>query len=170
MANKTNNTDVKKDRMELIKRSAQLAQELSQMKRQFAEAMLVCDTQTEAAIRAGYSKASARVKGSELMAEPDVIEYIQTLQSLNEIGAMLDNQAVIRLQYQVYERAVQADDLKAQNTALDQLAKMIGTYSGKTAGRKDETSETPKTKKETENIMDLLKDIKGRSKVHLTEN
>ncbi|MGK5746903.1 terminase small subunit [Proteus mirabilis] len=52
---------------------------LTLKKKKFAEALHRGLNQREAAIDAGYSENSARVKGSQLAADPDVRKYLQML-------------------------------------------------------------------------------------------
>lgn len=54
---------------------------LSPQRKRFADALLTCRNQTEAAIEAGYSKKTATVKASSLLAIVNVKEYIDFQQS-----------------------------------------------------------------------------------------
>ena len=117
-----------RDKEKYLKKAAMLGQELNPAMREFCEAMLWCDTATAAAIHAGYSEQTARQKASKLMADPRITDYIEALQACREITSALDDQSIIRMQLTVYQKALEDNDLKACNTAVDQLAKMMGTY------------------------------------------
>lgn len=56
---------------------------LTGQKKKFADALKKGMTQREAAVEAGYSEKTARVKGSQLAGDPDVITYLERSDEVN---------------------------------------------------------------------------------------
>nr|EMB6209864.1 terminase small subunit [Morganella morganii] len=56
---------------------------LTGQKKKFADALKKGMTQREAAVEAGYSEKTARVKGSQLARDPDVITYLERSDEVN---------------------------------------------------------------------------------------
>jgi phage terminase small subunit len=163
----TEKNSILKDRKRMVDQTAMAASEITPQMREFCEAYLWCDTATAAAVHAGYSKNTATVKASKLLDDERVQEYIKCLQAMREVTSALTSQSLIRLQLALHDKAIESDDLKAANTALDQLAKMLGTYNstkGKIAAQGNDTNGEPITKDKQEDMIDLVKSIEERSK------
>ena len=161
----TEKNSILKDREILTKRIAELAAELTPQMREFCEASLWCETATAAAIHAGYSKQIARIRASKLMADERIVNYIEALQEMREIVSALDHQSVIRMQLAVHDKAMKNGDLKAANTALDQLAKMIGTYNSTKKSMSDKNNSDSRINKDQQaEMLDLVTKIEERSK------
>lgn len=122
------NNGVLRDPKKLIKKANEIATELTERKKEFCHAMLTAESATAAALAAGYAPKSARITASQLLTEPLIQEYIGILSLLRAQAKAIDATEIISLQLKTYYDAVQAGDLKAANTALDQLAKMNGLY------------------------------------------
>jgi len=83
---------------------------------------------TQAAIRAGYSKASARYIGYELLKKPHIQKMVQDIQ--RERAARLDLDA-LWLKDQMkdcYVAAREKGDLKSAARLLESLGKLIGAF------------------------------------------
>lgn len=66
---------------------------LTEQKKKFADALKTGVTQREAAIHAGYSEKTAKVKGSRLAKDIDIIAYLKRLESAHPTGEQV-NQVV----------------------------------------------------------------------------
>lgn len=166
------------DKNRLLHRAKELALELKPQMREFCEAIASnrFDTNTAAAVHAGYAENTARIKASGLLSREDVQEYIQILRSIREITSAIDDQTIVRMQLTVYDDAMAKGDLKAANTAVDQLAKMHQLYKNTTAGsnhggkiadQKKTQDAFDKSKENMAEIMDLARDIRSREEFHL---
>jgi len=151
-----------KDKEKWMKKVAILASELTPQQREFCEAYLWTDTGTAAALHAGYSDSCANVTASKLLKQPAIQEYIEALQAVREIASSIDDMTIIRMQLNIYQMAVEDKDLKAANTALDQLSKMIGTYNKAKSKPKDEDLMSSKDEQEKQNIVDIIKKVGER--------
>ena len=57
---------------------------LTGQKKMFADALMKGSTQQQAAIQAGYSEKTAKVKGSQLAKDKDVIAYMERVRGINQ--------------------------------------------------------------------------------------
>ena len=107
---------------------------------------------TQAAIRAGYSKASARYIGYELLKKPHIQELVREVQ--RERAERLDLDAIwLKDQLQdCYAAAREKGDVKSAVKALDSLGKLIGAF-----GKHNDQKLGIKSEAEAEAIRDKLK-------------
>lgn len=145
------------DKKHLIEKCRLAVENLSAQQREFCHAMLTAESQTAAAITAGYAEKSARSKASQLMMMPEVQEYIGLLGLLRSQAQAIDATEIISLQLRTYYEAMELGDIKAANTALDQLAKMNGLYNrlGSAPMSAKELKNKPKDEQESE-IADMI--------------
>ena len=107
---------------------------------------------TQAAIRAGYSKASARQIGYDLLKKPYIQKMVQDIQ--RERAERLDLDALwLRDQLQdCYAAAREKGDLKSAVKALDSLGKLIGAF-----GKHNDQKYSIKTDAEANALREKLK-------------
>ena len=152
----------------IVEEMNDLLQSMSPMKREFCHAMQTAESGKAAAISAGYSPNSASCKASQLLTEPAIQRYIGLLGLLRAQVTAMDSREVMSLQLAHYYRCVEEGDLKESNKALDQLAKMTGSYTGGVDSRsvpnaKEIGGLTEEDKEQTaEDMLDLLKVVQER--------
>lgn len=61
---------------------------LTGQKKKFADALMKGSNQRQAAIQAGYSEKTAKVKGSQLAKDKDVIGYMERVRAVNPADSM----------------------------------------------------------------------------------
>jgi|GEM_PF-4298872 len=113
---------------------------------------MVRPNKTQAAIRAGYSKASARYIGYELLKKPHIQILVREVQ--RERAALLDLDAVwLRDQLQdCYAAAREKDDLKSAARLLESLGKLMGAF-----GKHNDQKKGITTQAEADSIRAKLK-------------
>lgn len=165
------NNGLIRDPKVLQEKAKRVSAALSPQQREFCHAMLTAESQTAAAIAAGYSPQSARSKASQLLILPEVQEYLGILALMRAQAAAIDAAQIIALQLQTYYEARDKDNLTAANVALDQLAKMSGLY--KPLGNSKLATELPTAKEfkemskderndELEEMMNILNETAQR--------
>lgn len=94
----------------------------------FCEEYMVDLNGTQAAIRAGYSEASARQIADENLSKPVIRDKISALQAekSNELG--ITSKWVMEQFKAIYERSVSIGELNAANKSVEMLGKMIGAF------------------------------------------
>lgn len=151
----------------LIKELNKAAEDLSPMKKEFCHAMLTAESQTAAAITAGYSPQSAKSKASQLLVEPAVQHYLGLLGLMRSQVVALDTKQIQSLQLKQYYECVSEGNLKEANVALNQLAKMSGVYDNSALAKAPsakEVAQMPDKEKDNEvnEMAELLKLVEER--------
>lgn len=85
-------------------------------------------TQTDAAIRAGYSVKTAKQTGSELMARPHIKAAVAAARQAMAQKAESDGVYVLRRLKENDTKAYSNDDVAASNGALSLIGKMAGLF------------------------------------------
>lgn len=116
---------------------------LNDKQKQFCEEYIIDLNGTQAAIRAGYSKKTARAIANELLTKLDIQEYIQKLKNKRSNRVKYSQDELMRDILEVKNRCLQANpvldkegnetgvwkfDSNGANKALDMLAKHVGFY------------------------------------------
>jgi phage terminase small subunit len=82
---------------------------LSSKQKAFCEEYLIDLNAVQAAIRAGYSKKTARQIGSENLSKPDIAKYIVELQTERSLETKIDAAWVLMSAKKVYDRCMQEE-------------------------------------------------------------
>ena len=116
---------------------------LNEKQKQFCEEYIIDLNGTQAAIRAGYSKKTARAIANELLTKLDIQEYICVLKNKRSERVKYSQDELMRDILEVKNRCMQANpvldkegnetgvwkfDSNGANKALDMLAKHVGFY------------------------------------------
>ena len=116
---------------------------LNDKQKQFCEEYIIDLNGTQAAIRAGYSKKTARAIANELLTKLDIQEYICELKNKRSERVKYSQDELMRDILEVKNRCMQANpvldkegnetgiwkfDSNGANKALDMLAKHVGFY------------------------------------------
>lgn len=116
---------------------------LNEKQKQFCEEYIIDLNGTQAAIRAGYSKKTARAIANELLTKLDIQKYICELKNERSERVKYSQDELMRDILEVKNRCMQADpvfdkegnetgvwkfDSNGANKALDMLAKHVGFY------------------------------------------
>ena len=116
---------------------------LNEKQKQFCEEYIIDLNGTQAAIRAGYSKKTARAIANELLTKLDIREYICELKNKRSERVKYSQDELMRDILEVKNRCMQANpvldkegnetgiwkfDSNGANKALDMLAKHVGFY------------------------------------------
>ena len=116
---------------------------LNEKQKQFCEEYIIDLNGTQAAIRAGYSKKTARAIANELLTKLDIQEYICELKNKRSERVKYSQDELMRDILEVKNRCLQANpvldkegnetgiwkfDSNGANKALDMLAKHVGFY------------------------------------------
>ena len=116
---------------------------LNDKQKQFCEEYIIDLNGTQAAIRAGYSKKTARAIANELLTKLDIREYICELKNKRSERVKYSQDELMRDILEVKNRCMQANpvldkegnetgvwkfDSNGANKALDMLAKHVGFY------------------------------------------
>ena len=116
---------------------------LNEKQKQFCEEYIIDLNGTQAAIRAGYSKKTARAIANELLTKLDIQEYICKLKNKRSERVKYSQDELMRDILEVKNRCMQANpvldkegnetgvwkfDSNGANKALDMLAKHVGFY------------------------------------------
>ena len=116
---------------------------LNEKQKQFCEEYIIDLNGTQAAIRAGYSKKTARSIANELLTKLDIQEYICELKKKRSERVKYSQDELMRDILEVKNRCMQANpvldkegnetgvwkfDSNGANKALDMLAKHVGFY------------------------------------------
>ena len=116
---------------------------LNEKQKQFCEEYIIDLNGTQAAIRAGYSKKTARAIANELLTKLDIQEYICELKNKRSERFKYSQDELMRDILEVKNRCLQANpvldkegnetgiwkfDSNGANKALDMLAKHVGFY------------------------------------------
>ena len=116
---------------------------LNEKQKQFCEEYIIDLNGTQAAIRAGYSKKTARAIANELLTKLNIQEYICELKNKRSERVKYSQDELMRDILEVKNRCMQANpvldkegnetgiwkfDSNGANKALDMLAKHVGFY------------------------------------------
>ena len=116
---------------------------MNDKQKQFCEEYIIDLNGTQAAIRAGYSKKTARAIANELLTKLDIQEYICELKNERSERVKYSQDELMRDILEVKNRCMQANpvldkegneigvwkfDSNGANKALDMLAKHVGFY------------------------------------------
>ena len=116
---------------------------MNDKQKQFCEEYIIDLNGTQAAIRAGYSKKTARAIANELLTKLDIQEYIYELKNKRSERVKYSQDELMRDILEVKNRCMQANpvldkegnetgiwkfDSNGANKALDMLAKHVGFY------------------------------------------
>ena len=116
---------------------------MNDKQKQFCEEYIIDLNGTQAAIRAGYSKKTARAIANELLTKLDIQEYIQKIKNKRSERVKYSQDELMRDILEVKNRCMQANpvldkegnetgvwkfDSNGANKALDMLAKHVGFY------------------------------------------
>lgn len=116
---------------------------MNDKQKQFCEEYIIDLNGTQAAIRAGYSKKTARAIANELLTKLDIQEYIQKIKNKRSERVKYSQDELMRDILEVKNRCLQANpvldkegneigvwkfDSNGANKALDMLAKHVGFY------------------------------------------
>ena len=104
---------------------------LTPKQKKFCKEYLVDLCATQAAIRAGYSKRTARSQGSRLLMHVDIADEIDRLGDEISAKTMVTAESVVLRLNQVAERSMRARDYANTNRALDLLGRTFGLYTDK---------------------------------------
>jgi phage terminase small subunit len=95
---------------------------LSSKQKAFCEEYLIDLNAVQAAIRAGYSKKTARQIGSENLSKPDIAKYIVELQTERSLETKIDAAWVLMSAKKVYDRCMQ------EEAVIDKERGVTGEY------------------------------------------
>jgi phage terminase small subunit len=95
---------------------------LSSKQKAFCEEYLIDLNAVQAAIRAGYSKKTARQIGSENLSKPDIAKYIVELQTERSLETKIDAAWVLMSAKKVYDRCMQ------EEAVMDKFGDITGEY------------------------------------------
>ena len=116
---------------------------MNDKQKQFCEEYIIDLNGTQAAIRAGYSKKTARAIANELLTKLDIQEYVQKIKNERSERVKYSQDELMRDILEVKNRCMQANpvldkegnetgiwkfDSNGANKALDMLAKHVGFY------------------------------------------
>lgn len=96
--------------------------------RKFVQEYLKDLNATQAAIRAGYSKKTARSIANELLTKPDIRAAVQAGQKKSAERAEVSVEYVITKLRQLAEDAISDDDRTNANRSLELLGKHVGAF------------------------------------------
>lgn len=111
----------------------------------FADAYLSLNNGTKAAIAAGYSPKTARVKASQLLCIEEIETYIEQQRIKLSDEAIVDAKWVQERFKAISDKSFEVDDYSSSNKATEMLGKIIGVF------EKDNNQNKP----ETTNIINL---------------
>lgn len=98
----------------------------------FADEYLKCGNSTQAAIKAGYSKKTARAIGSENLTKPDILNYIKERQKELSNSNIADVKEVMQ-----FLTSVMRDNTAKMSDRLDASKEIIKRYDKSDDGKKD---------------------------------
>jgi hypothetical protein len=104
---------------------------LSPKQRRFIEEYLIDSNATQAAIRAGYSKRTARAQGQRLLTNVDISAELSRQQQLLGERANLTADWVLNELMENHLLAKKAGDLVTSNRTLELIGKHLGMFTGK---------------------------------------
>jgi phage terminase small subunit len=81
---------------------------LTEKQKKFVEEYVIDLNATQAAIRAGYSKNSARQIATENLSKPSILAYVKKMREQQQAQSMLDSRWVLERLTQVIDRSMQA--------------------------------------------------------------
>jgi phage terminase small subunit len=99
--------------------------------RQFAHEYVIDRNGKAAAIRAGYSEASAKGTASDMLATPEITELVSELEADVEEKTLFTAETVIKTFLRVIDEAFEKGDLAAVNIANSWLGKHKGMFTEK---------------------------------------
>jgi phage terminase small subunit len=115
-----------------------MAKKLTPKQKCFADNYIILGNATEAALRAGYSKTTARSIGCENLTKPDILEYMEKRLEELEAAKYLDMKEALQITASIArgEGRVQGDYISYPNDsdrlkALDQFYKVNGAFKDK---------------------------------------
>jgi phage terminase small subunit len=94
----------------------------------FAREYLKDRNATQAAIRAGYSKRSARAIGCELLTQPDIRALVAEKEQSAAEKVGITVEGVLRDFEEIKSRALSKDDLGVAHKCSESIAKHLGMY------------------------------------------
>lgn len=94
----------------------------------FADAYLRLNSGTKAAIEAGYSVKTARVKASQLLCIEEIETYIEQQRIKLSEDAVVDAKWVQERFKAISDKAFEFDDYAGSNKATEMLGKIIGVF------------------------------------------
>jgi phage terminase small subunit len=98
---------------------------LTPKQQRFVEEYLVDLNATQAAIRAGYSEATAKQQGSRLLTYADIAEAIEKATEKRSEETKIDAAWVLQKAKELHEKALEAESYAAAKGALDLIGKHI---------------------------------------------
>lgn len=117
---------------------------LTEKMKRFCDEYLIDLNATQAAIRAGYSKRTARAIGQENLTKPDIDAYLKERMAEKEASLIADQDEILRYLTSVLRgneqdevitasgrRAIKKVDVKDRNKAAELLGKRYGIYTEK---------------------------------------
>lgn len=124
----------------------------------FCEYYVACGNATESAIKAGYSKRTARSIGQRLLQNVDIQNYIKELNEKNRTERMADMQEIKEFWTSTLrdKKAKMQDRIKASEL----LAKTEGAFLEKVEIKGEITNNNPFNNLTTEELRQLIKDEK----------
>ena len=105
-----------------------MSKDLNPKRKRFVQEFLVDCNATQAAIRAGYSKRTANVTGSQLLAIPSIKAAVQAGQAKAAERAQINVDNVIKRPDEAARRAKHNDDAANEIRALELLGKHVGAF------------------------------------------
>lgn len=94
----------------------------------FADAYLKLNSGTKAAIQAGYSIKTARVKASQLLCIEEIENYIEEQRIKLSENAIVDAKWVQERFKDISDKSYEIDDFASSNKATEMLGKIIGVF------------------------------------------
>lgn len=104
---------------------------LNDKQKLFCDEYLVDLNATQAAIRAGYSKKSARQIASDMLSNPYISEYIAILKKERSEKTKIDAAWVLKASVDLYNKCMEAEPLKDQDGNDSGYAKFQSAGAGK---------------------------------------
>ena len=109
-------TSKKKSKKKAKKKAAKnKVKPLTAKQKLFCHEYLIDLNATQAAIRAGYSKKTAKAIGSENLTKPDILEYINKAKEERIEEVKVDANWVLQAAVEVHERCMQHEEVKDQD-------------------------------------------------------
>ena len=141
---------------EIRSRIDELVKQLNAKRQLFFTAYCVNPDATDAALKSGYAKTSARVTGHKITKLPVFIEAYQLYQDIQLDAAVYDGKWKRSQLVKIHLAAMlkESPDFGNAMRSIDILNKMDGDYDDKSEGERDNTSQT---------LAEIVKELVGSS-------
>ena len=105
--------------------------QLTPKQEMFIKEYLVDLNATQAAIRAGYSKKTARFIGEENLTKPNIQKSISEAMQVRSDEVKITSNDVLKYLLEIYHEAREKEDLKSATRSLELVGKHLGMFKDK---------------------------------------